>query len=195
MVPLKQVLRRAASLTQLPMPKKTPAKRPLAVPLDLIREYVRAWDAHDADGIARLFVEDADFVNVVGLWWKGRRSITRAQKFGFTHAYAAAEINVQQVSQRILSDTSAVVMAKWQITGQVDPEGEPVDPRRGVLSATLVKLADGSWIGVNCTNTDIALAADTNVSRSGTLAPTSYIKSPSAEEFAAVDRAEQYDQL
>lgn len=192
MASLKKLLRRAAELTHLPVPLATPADHPLAEPLDLVREYVKAWDAHDAEGIARLFVEDADFVNVVGLWWTGRRSIVRAQKFGFTHAFANAKISVQQVSQRMLGDDAAVVMAKWQITGQVDPAGDPVDPRRGILSATLVKLTDGSWIGVNCTNTDIALAADTNVSKSGNLAPTSYIKAPTAEEFATIDRDEQH---
>lgn len=77
------------------------------------------------------------------------------------------------------------------MTGQVDPEGEPVDPRRGVISATLVKLADGTWLGVSCQNTDIAPAADTNISRDGTLSATSYIKGPTPAELAAADRAEE----
>lgn len=190
MVKLKKLLKRAVAMTQLPFPDRSPAVNPLTQPLDLIHEYVRAWDAKDADAIGRLFVEDADFVNVVGLWWTGRRSIVRAQRFGFEHAFANAKIRVYKVTQRYLGDDAAVVMAQWQITGQVDPEREPVDPRRGLISVTLVKLADGTWLGVSCQNTDIAPAADTFVARAGRLTATSYIKGPSPEEVAAAQWVE-----
>ncbi|HOQ52779.1 MAG TPA: SgcJ/EcaC family oxidoreductase [Micropruina sp.] len=190
MAKLKKLLKRAVARTPLPFPARSPAVNPLTTPLDLIHEYVRAWDDKDADAIGRLFVEDADFVNVVGLWWTGRRSIVRAQRFGFQHAFKNASIKLLKVSQRFLGDDAAVVMAQWQITGQLDPDNEPVDPRRGLISATLVKLGDGTWLGVSCQNTDIAMAADTNVSREGTLVATSYIKGPSAAEVAAAEWVE-----
>ena len=56
-----------------------------------------------------------------------------------------------------------------------------------MISATLVKLADGTWLGVSCQNTDIAMAADTFVSREGRLTATSYIKGPSPDEVAAAE--------
>lgn len=31
--------------------------------------FKEAWNQYDADGIANLFFEDADFVNVTGKWW------------------------------------------------------------------------------------------------------------------------------
>jgi uncharacterized protein (TIGR02246 family) len=184
-VKLKKLLKKAVAITHLPFPETTPATNPLTEPIQLVHEYIRAWDAKDAEAIGRLFVEDADFVNVVGLWWTGRRSIVKAHQFGFQHAFGAATISVQKVTHRFLGDDAAVVTAQWQISGQVDPDGEPVDPRRGVISATLVKLADGTWLGVSCHNTDIAMAADTFVSREGRLTATSYIKGPSKEDVAA----------
>ncbi|MCW3157598.1 SgcJ/EcaC family oxidoreductase [Micropruina sonneratiae] len=187
MAKLKKLLRRAAEIVHLPLPASSPAVRPLVAPTDLVEEYIRAWDAKDADAIGRLFVEDADFVNVVGLWWTGRRSIVKAQRFGFQNAFANATIRLSKVSQRLLGDDAAVVMAQWQISGQVDPDRQPVEPRRGVIQATLVKLDDGTWLGVSCTNTDMAMAADTFVSREGRLTATSYIKGPTAQELAAAE--------
>lgn len=187
MVKLKKLLKRAVKLTPLPFPEHTPAVNPLKSPVDLVLEYIRAWEAKDAEAIGRLFVEDADFINVVGLQWTGRHSIVKAQRFGFRHAFANARMEVQKLTQRFLGDDAAVVIAQWQITGQVDPEGDPVDPRRGVICATLVKLADGTWLGVHAQNTDIAAAADTNVSRGGRLTATSYITGPSPEEVAAAE--------
>lgn len=187
MVKLKKLLKKAVAITHLPFPDATPAKNPLTEPIQLVHEYIRAWDAKDADAIGRLFVEDADFINVVGLWWTGRHSIVKAQQFGFQNAFANATISIIKVTQRFLGDDAAVVTAQWQISGQVDPDREPVDPRRGVISATLVKLADGTWLGVSCQNTDIAMAADTFVSREGRLTPTSYIRGPSKEEVATAE--------
>lgn len=190
MAKLKKLLKRAAELTHLPYPERSPARRPLTEPTDLIREYALAWSAKDAEAIGELFVDDADFVNVVGLWWTGRRSIVKAMQFGFRNAFRDATLTITKVSQRLLDDDAAVVRAQWQMSGQVDPDGEPVDSRRGVFTATLVRLADGTWIGVSCQNTDIALAADTNVARDGTLTPTSYIKGPSPADVAAAERVD-----
>ena len=191
MAKLKKLLKRAVALTPLPLPKRSPKDPPLATPLDLVTEYVRAWDAKDAEAIGDCFVEDADFINVVGLWWTGRTSIVKAQRFGFARAFADAKLTVLKVTQRFIGDDTAVVIAQWQMSGQVDPDGQAVDPRRGVLTATLVRLDDGNWLGVSCTNTDIAMAADTNVSRGGTLTATSYIKGPSPAQLAAADAEEK----
>ncbi|MFT4216421.1 MAG: SgcJ/EcaC family oxidoreductase [Micropruina sp.] len=188
MAKLKKMLKRARELSYLPFPDRTPVDPPLKRPIDLIKAFIVAWEAKDADAIGRLFVEDADFINVVGLRWTGRRSIVKAQRFAFTTAFPDARLELEEAHQRFLGDDAAVVIARWQIVGQVDPDGEPVDPRRGVLSATLVKLADDTWLGVSCQNTDIAAAADTNISRGGTISAASYIKGPTPAELAAADR-------
>lgn len=190
MAKLKKLLKRATEIAYLPFPAASPSAQPLSKPTDLVEQYVRAWSAKDAEAIGRLFVEDADYVNVVGLLWTGRRSIVKAEQFGFHNAFANATITLSQVTQRTLGDDVAVVRAQWQILGQVDPDGEPVDPRRGLMVATVVKLADGNWLGVSCTNTDIAMAADTNVARDGRLTATSYIKGPTPEQLAASDAVE-----
>jgi hypothetical protein len=40
--------------------------------------FVQAWNSRDADALASLFDENAEFVNVTGLWWHDRDSIRRA---------------------------------------------------------------------------------------------------------------------
>ncbi len=183
---LKKRLRRAARLsTQLDLPLTAP--RRFAEPTDLVVAFARAWSRHDADAIGRLFVEDADFVNVVGLWWRSSRAIERAHRFGFRHAFTDAKLTIGKIGERRLFDRVAVVHAEWHLTGQVDPSGMEVGPRRGVMSFVAALLDDGSWIGVACHNTDVAGGADTNVSLDGRLTATSYIERPSAELLAAAD--------
>src|SRR5690606_12944242 len=41
-------------------------------PEDVPRLFVENWNDRRADLLAELFEEDADFINVVGLWWENR---------------------------------------------------------------------------------------------------------------------------
>ena len=43
-----------------------------------VERFVSAWNEHDMRALSRLFADDADFVNVVGIWWKSRREIEAA---------------------------------------------------------------------------------------------------------------------
>ena len=52
------------------------AKRPEQIP-SLFED---AWNKRDADALALLFDEDAEFVNVAGLWWHDRASIRKASR-------------------------------------------------------------------------------------------------------------------
>lgn len=170
---LKQLKRLAQLREYLPLPS---GPTPLQAPLDVATAFVKAWNAGDAKAIAELFAEDADFVNVVGLWWTSRRSIRRAHKRGFERIFRGSELTVEKLSLRMLGADAAVVHARWRVSGQLDPEGEPAEGRRGVISWVLQRLDDGTWICVNSQNTDIAAAADTNLSVGGVVTPTSYLE-------------------
>jgi uncharacterized protein (TIGR02246 family) len=47
----------------------------LETPEAVIHGWEDAWNRADADALAELFAEDAEFVNVVGLWWHDRANI------------------------------------------------------------------------------------------------------------------------
>ncbi len=170
-------VRRLAQLARLreylPLPSG-PTR--LQDPLDVAHAFVKAWNAGDAKAIAELFAEDADFVNVVGLWWTSRRSIRRAHKRGFEQIFRASEISVEKLTLRMLGTEAAVVHARWRMSAQLDPQGRPsTGGRRGVITWVLQRLADGTWICVSSQNTDIAPAADTNLNVAGVVTPTSYL--------------------
>ncbi len=166
-------LRALAELGErLPLPS---GPTPIKAPLDVVTRFVKAWNAGDAAAIGELFADDADFVNVVGLWWTSRRAIRRALKRGFVGWFRGSEFTVEKLSQRLVGDDGAVVLARWRIDGQSDLAGEPAPPRRGVATVVLQRLDDGTWLCVAWHNTDIAAAADTNLIVDGVVTPTSYL--------------------
>ena len=127
-------------------------------------------------------------MNVVGLWWTSRRSIRRALKRGFAEWFADSTFAVEKLSQRLLVTEAAVIIARWRIEGQRDPDGEVAEARRGLATVAMQQLADGTWLCVSCHFTDIAAAADTNLMVGGVVTPTSYIKASGALDARDTDK-------
>jgi uncharacterized protein (TIGR02246 family) len=169
---LKKLKQLAGLATRLPLPS---GPTPIKAPLDIASKFTKAWNAGDAKAISELFAEDADFVNVVGLWWTSRRSIRRALKRGFAEWFAGSTFTVEKLSQRLLGSDACLIITRWRIEGQRDPDGELTDARRGLATVALQQLDDGTWLCVSCHFTDIAPAADTNLMVGGVLTPTSYL--------------------
>jgi len=168
----KKARRFAEMAVRLPLPSgPSPAK----TPLDVVGRFVKAWNAGDAGAIGELFAEDADFVNVVGLWWTSSRSIRKAHKRGFQLMYGSSELSIEKLKLRSLGEDAALVHARWRLEGQVTPEGDPAGVRRGIASVVTQRLDDGTWLAVSWHNTDIARSADTNLSLEGVVTPASYL--------------------
>ncbi|MFV1885086.1 MAG: SgcJ/EcaC family oxidoreductase [Balneola sp.] len=51
-------------------------------PDELIDSFVDGWNERDAERLASIFVEDAEFVNVTGLWWHTKERIYKAHEYG-----------------------------------------------------------------------------------------------------------------
>ncbi|WP_052295526.1 SgcJ/EcaC family oxidoreductase [Paenarthrobacter aurescens] len=143
-------------------------------PRDVADGFARAWNVADPVALAELFVEDADFVNVVGMWWNNRRQIMFNHDYGFRHMFPDTEMVLEKVKVRELGTEVAVVHARWSMTGQITPTGERSGPRRGVISFTAVRQSDGRWLAVSAQNTDIVPGKQTNVAADGRLTPESY---------------------
>lgn len=131
-------------------------------PVDVIAGWERAWNAGDADALAALFAEDAEFVNVVGLWWHDRGSIRQAHAYGFSTIFTGSVITMGAPRVRMLGESAAVVHARWHIVGQVAPAGEVAGPRNGIFTFVLERRED-TWIAVAAHNTDIAPGMETHI--------------------------------
>ncbi|HRV51818.1 MAG: hypothetical protein M9940_00295 [Bacteroidetes bacterium] len=51
-------------------------------PEDIPQMFVENWNKRRPDLMAEVFEEDADFINVVGLWWNNRADILKAHDYG-----------------------------------------------------------------------------------------------------------------
>ncbi|MFJ5957310.1 SgcJ/EcaC family oxidoreductase [Paenarthrobacter sp. NPDC092416] len=149
-------------------------------PRGVAEGFATAWNAADAVALADLFVDDADFVNVVGMWWINRRQIEFNHAYGFRHMFPDTEMVLERVKVRELGSDVAVVHAKWSMTGQITPSGKRSGRRRGVISFTTVRQEDGGWLAVSAQNTDIVPGKQTHVATDEGLVPETYEPRPAS---------------
>lgn len=82
------------------------------------RAFFDAWNAQDLELLASLFVEDADFVNVVGFWWTSRRQIRKAHDYGFREIFQEARVEIIAIKLRALGADVEVVHTVSTLDGQ-----------------------------------------------------------------------------
>ncbi len=120
----------------------------------VVNAFAEAWNRHDMNAFAELFAEDAEFVNVVGIWWKGRSAIKSAHEFTHQTMFKSSRLSMQEVAVRFPTPDIAIARCRWTLKGHVSPEGGPLPARNGILVNTLQKLG-GAWRIIDSQNTDI----------------------------------------
>ena len=144
-------------------------------PEDIPELFVEYWNRRRADVMAQLFEDDADFVNVVGLWWNNRQNIFKAHDYGLRVIFNNSALSVIRIKTKMLTEEIAVVHAKLRLTGQTSAEEIKAGTRRTILSFVVRKNKEGLWSAVSAQNTDIAGGAETNIRKEdGSLRPIDY---------------------
>lgn len=146
-----------------------------ALPESMPVLFMEAWNNRDAEALASLFANDAEFVNVVGLWWHDRKAIWKAHDYGLRVIFNQSHVKVGRVKKKMLSETISLVHARFTLTGQTETKGKPVPYKRQTLFSFVLQRHAQGWHCVSAHNTDIATGAETNImDASGTLHPVSY---------------------
>jgi len=116
--------------------------------------FVDDWNTHDMKRFAELFTEDADFVNVIGLWWHGRSEIQKAHEALHATRMKDSHLAATDTAVRVLGPNVAVVHVRWDLTGDTGIDGMPQPTRHGILSLVTVR-AGGKWLIASAQNTDV----------------------------------------
>ena len=120
----------------------------------VVNAFAETWNRHDMDAFAQLFAADAEFVNVVGIWWKGRPQIKEAHEFTHRTMFKDSRLTILDTSVRFPSPEFAIARSRWQLEGHVSPDGQALPPRTGIL-VNLLASDGGKWTIIDSQNTDI----------------------------------------
>jgi uncharacterized protein (TIGR02246 family) len=130
-----------------------------------VNRFAEAWNRHDLDGFGALFALDADFVNVTGQLWKGRKEIQR--RHAYTHGtiprdavpealpanYGIFKSSIYQfdhIDVRLVGPDLAIAHGAWTMRG----DARTAELRRGMMTFTLTRAGD-DWLYQAVQNTEI----------------------------------------
>ncbi len=130
------------------------SKAAIAEVTQVINAFAKCWNRHDMDAFAELFAPDAEFVNVVGLWWKGREEIRKAHQFAHETMFKHSRLSISDTSVRFPVPSIAIARSRWVFEGHVSPDGSALPARSGILVNVLAG-ATGAWLIIDSQNTDI----------------------------------------
>jgi uncharacterized protein (TIGR02246 family) len=117
---------------------------------------IDAWNRHDIGAFAAYFAADADFVNVIGVWLRGRGEIRKHHEAIHATRMKDSHLTALETEVRPVRTDVAIVHVRWELTGQTGPSGEALPARQGILSHIITKVGD-QWVIASSQNTDITL--------------------------------------
>jgi uncharacterized protein (TIGR02246 family) len=132
-------------------------------PEDIPALFARAWNDRNPDALASLFDEDAEFVNVTGLFWHGREAIRKAHADGVERVFNKSTLTTGETKVKLLRPEVAVVHARMTLSGE-DAAGAatPSAPRTTIVSF-VVHRDGGRWLCASAHNTDVIPTTETKV--------------------------------
>jgi uncharacterized protein (TIGR02246 family) len=137
------------------VPAKSGRADEVSAVIRTVQQFDTAWNRHDMKSLAALYADDADFVNVIGLWWHGRDEIRNEHVKLHQGRMKQTSLRSEKPVVRMLSPSIALVHVKWTLRGDAGAPGWKVgEVRRGILTHVLVK-QEGTWKIVSTQNTDI----------------------------------------
>jgi uncharacterized protein (TIGR02246 family) len=150
---------------QTPIPKSQPKSAGTTLPKEseeeirkTVMDYEKAWNTHDMELLATLIREDAEFINVVGMHWRGRDAIVKAHAIFHEIMFKDNRFKTDSIETRPLGSDHAIAI--WTATqdSYTTPSGKSVPKGQFKLSLILAKEGDG-WKVVHGHNVRIDAGA------------------------------------
>ena len=121
----------------------------------VLASFDEAFNRHDADAVATLFTDDAEFINVAGMWWRGKAEIRRGTAFVLANIFQNTTIQTDSVSVRFPTRHTAIAVIAQHTVGSFGlPDGTRIASTNNRLTYFLVNAA-GRWLITGGQNTEI----------------------------------------
>jgi uncharacterized protein (TIGR02246 family) len=106
--------------------------------------YQEAWNKHDADVMAALFTDGIEWINIVGMWWRGLPNVKLAHRRIHETIFKNTPFQIDSCSVRFLTPEIAIAVVTLSIGGVVTPDGEQRPPGKDRLSLVMLR-RDREW--------------------------------------------------
>lgn len=113
---------------------------------------IYSWNNHNYDDMKNYTTENTDWVNVVGMWWKGRKESQYAHQAIHNTFLKTSTCEKKSVVVRFITKDVAIVHLMWQFSDRNPPQ-PPLPPSPDGKPVTFDDLAtlvfvkqNGKWL-------------------------------------------------
>lgn len=110
---------------------------------DVVKGIEETWNTHDMAGMGNLFREDAEFINVVGMHWRGRNAIVAAHTAYHETMFKNHHIKTDSVEIRPVAEGAAIAVVTTTNDSFATPGGDVIPERQNRQTYVLTKRSDG----------------------------------------------------
>jgi uncharacterized protein (TIGR02246 family) len=111
-----------------------------------------AWNKTDIDLYSQQLGEQCHWVNVVGMWWRGKPNVVKAHAVFFELMFKGVHQSYQKIDLRGLTDTVAVAICTIKLGAYKTPDGRTFPESLNRLTMTMVHRGD-RWLIESAQNT------------------------------------------
>lgn len=124
----------------------------------IMKDQETAWNKHDMNAYMAVYRDDADAINIVGMYWRGKSEIFKHLSDFHATSFKDLEETLEEVSVHAIGDGHAIAILIWKVGAFKSPRGDLIPAARHRSTQVLAKGADG-WKVVHFHNTTIDEAA------------------------------------
>lgn len=109
-----------------------------------VEEYQAAWAAADADRMFAATTDDVEWINIVGMHWRGRADVTAAHEAYLTTIFRGVPMTLEEIeSIRPVGDDVLVAVVRWAVGAYTTPGGHEVPATRDRMTLVLLRTPEG----------------------------------------------------
>ena len=90
----------------------------------VVMGFFEAWNHHDMKAFAELFTDDADWINIVGMHWRGKKALVRAHEVFHSTIFQNTDMTPTDVGMRSVTSEVAVAVVTLKAGDFTSPDGE-----------------------------------------------------------------------
>jgi uncharacterized protein (TIGR02246 family) len=88
-----------------------------------VNRMISDWNTHEFKNLDQYATEDVDWVNIVGMWWKGRTDVKKAHQITFDHFFNRVPFTRKSLAIKFLTNDVAIAHLVCHVGSLFPPDG------------------------------------------------------------------------
>lgn len=115
-----------------------------------VNRMISDWNTHEFKNMNLYATEDIDWVNLVGMWWKGRTDVIKAHQITFDRFFNGVPFTRKSLDIRLLTRDVAIVHLLCHVGSLYPPDGinrgNNATPETDNLLTLVYVKKKGTWL-------------------------------------------------